>query len=1155
MIKKRLFFLVTTMVIILTNLIGQQEKVLIQIQTDFHPEEIGFIVLNQAGDTLLSDNGVITVEDTLYEWTTDVDVKECIYFEITDSGNNGFDSAKGYYIFYRASRAIGLSNEFYTDKQFHYSGNCGFGQTCETAAPVTFSTMYGPSDKRYWYQYTAERDKTVSISTCNNGYIADTVLFEYSFLDTRIWVYDDCPSRLFDGPEGALTFNENNTFCAPAAGINYIKMKAGQTYYIRLEHNDTTWDDFIIFDIFEIPVVEGCTDTNSCNYNPFANEDDGSCFYADDCLPDLTIGEETFLSSLELGKITVEDECLIQEQCVTGFGERDIIRFSTEIKNIGTADYILGNPESDNSGLFSEENCHEHWHQLGYAEYQLYSGEGQPEPIGFKSGFCVLDINCDDAIEPKYTCDNMGISAGCYDIYDANIDCQWIDVTDVPDGDYTMVARVNWARLPDLRGKREITYDNNMVQVCVNLDRSSGSLEMTILDNCATYSDCFGVENGTAVVDCEGNCGGAAEFGDVNQDTRVNQEDIAFYLDGIKTNDITPTFCTDLSGDARITVYDAALLQQCSVNNDELGVNHAHCNFPRSILNEQQKAIFSIEELNETAGYFDLTYKSPDTELRGFQIKFEGITKITRIENLTDVNFSVNYTTDEQIFALLDRNSFLTNASVSQELLRVYFEKSSDLRPKLQDILEVINLDYQLIASEIEDTPQTEMTPCESLQVSANNQSIELANISLINTKIRYAGPSTNWQDETLCNGDCNTLESIDSLQAGNYVIKVELFNPYCYVEYTIDIVEAANCGQVNLVGGNGQFELSNLPTDAKVEFIGSATNWQNQIVCDGNCPANEIVSIAKAGVYQVKIQTFNPYCYSEKNVTVTDSPNTPDGEGSGDDYCDNLAIRRTQDTLYVGNLTAPINILKIYDDNWQLIYECNQESCLENLSIPVSSDANYHLEFQAFTSDWQMLCTKFFTVGINSSVTSRSAAQLQLSSFLKMQEVVLEWVSNSNWRTDYFEIQQGQDEERFKLAKKVSPKGLEDALIYYRQAAIRPELGSNYYRIKEVYKDGTFNYSNIQTVETAYDPSAIAIAPNPVSNTLYLNLSPLQDKSVRINIVNHLGQSVKIYEVNVLTDHHLAMDLSEVPNGFYLVNIKAKGHAMFSQKLVVERS
>lgn len=36
----------------------------------------------------------------------------------------------------------------------------------------------------------------------------------------------------------------------------------------------------------------------------------------------------------------------------------------------------------------------------------------------------------------------QGLGPGCYDTYHANIDCQWIDITDVPPGNYILKVGV-----------------------------------------------------------------------------------------------------------------------------------------------------------------------------------------------------------------------------------------------------------------------------------------------------------------------------------------------------------------------------------------------------------------------------------------------------------------------------------------------------------------------------------------------------------------------------------------------------------------------------------------------------------------------------------------------------------------------------------------
>ena len=115
-----------------------------------------------------------------------------------------------------------------------------------------------------------------------------------------------------------------------------------------------------------------------------------------------------------------EDGCAIEEGCLTGYGDRSIIRFDTWIKNVGNVDYFIGSvSDNEETNQFEWDMCHNHWHYKGYAEYVLFDSDGQIIPVGFKNGFCVMDLECsgDDELgvpagNYTYGCSVMGISTG-----------------------------------------------------------------------------------------------------------------------------------------------------------------------------------------------------------------------------------------------------------------------------------------------------------------------------------------------------------------------------------------------------------------------------------------------------------------------------------------------------------------------------------------------------------------------------------------------------------------------------------------------------------------------------------------------------------------------------------------------------------------------
>ena len=190
---------------------------------------------------------------------------------------------------------------------------------------------------------------------------------------------------------------------------------------------------------------------------------------AADCRPDLTVDEAYLRSTMILDYLEVNDQCLIDERCVHGVGRRKLLRFGTRIANVGPADLRLGRP-MDGVDHWIWGECHQHFHYEAYAAYELFDPRANVIlPIGAKSGFSVIDIGVwDPQLAPNgchgYNGNDQGITSGCQDTYSRNLQCQWIDITDVPDGTYEVIVTTNpEGQIP------EVTLDNNSARARVDI--------------------------------------------------------------------------------------------------------------------------------------------------------------------------------------------------------------------------------------------------------------------------------------------------------------------------------------------------------------------------------------------------------------------------------------------------------------------------------------------------------------------------------------------------------------------------------------------------------------------------------------------------------------------------------------------------------------
>ncbi|MCS7019328.1 MAG: LamG-like jellyroll fold domain-containing protein [Cytophagales bacterium] len=164
--------------------------------------------------------------------------------------------------------------------------------------------------------------------------------------------------------------------------------------------------------------------------------------------------------------------------------------------------------------------------------------------------------------------------------------------------------------------------------------------------------------------------------------------------------------------------------------------------------------------------------------------------------------------------------------------------------------------------------------------------------------------------------------------------------------------------------------------------------------------------------------------------------------------------------------------------------------------------------------------------------------------------EVLLKWQTVSEVRFSHFEVEKSQDGSNFAVIAQVLGQGVHGGNYVLTDTEPRR---INYYRLKMIDKDGTFEYSRIVAVVFDDLSQTLRVYPNPLTAGKGFFVGASVEAISQIAVHNLLGQLVYQGSVQAIADSPDAYVPVQMSAGIYLVQVTNRLGEVQTVRLVVQ--
>jgi hypothetical protein len=167
----------------------------------------------------------------------------------------------------------------------------------------------------------------------------------------------------------------------------------------------------------------------------------------------------------------------------------------------------------------------------------------------------------------------------------------------------------------------------------------------------------------------------------------------------------------------------------------------------------------------------------------------------------------------------------------------------------------------------------------------------------------------------------------------------------------------------------------------------------------------------------------------------------------------------------------------------------------------------------------------------------------------LPNESIQLNWEAETDAEHDYFDIEKSATGAAFvSLGKKIS-------ILPYRIVDEDPFTGNNFYRVKQIDKDGSITYSNIINVYLVPKELQVSVYPNPVNEIMHIRLNQQVPGMYTISLSDITGRT--IYRKHLVgagaAGTEVKIDLSSYAAQLYMLVVRNHKNEIIATQRVIK--